>query len=253
MRSLVFHFAAAVACIALLLSHASADPPWFSRALVGLEVGPTAAQYAEGEQAQDYASRFDGAEIVKRSVEANAEYLVLWVRDGEFTFHTSELVPRPAVLGDRDVLREAVEEARKHKLPIIAYCQLQYPAHELRQHPEWKMCQADGKPIDYLVCFNSPYADSVKRLLTEIANYGIAGFHLDMVDQGFGPPHGCWCEHCQKRFEEEYGHPLPREIDWDHEHWDRMLKFRYATSDRFEKMLTAHIRSLDPNITVDFN
>jgi len=147
-------------------------------------------------------------------VAANAEYLVLWVRDGEFTFHNSKRVPKPEGLGQRDVLREAVDEARKHHLPIIAYCQLQYPSHELRQHPEWKARQADGKPINHLVCFNSPYTNVVKELLAEMTSYGIAGFHLDMVDQGFGPPHGCWCDHCQKLFQAEHGRPLPKAVNW---------------------------------------
>jgi hypothetical protein len=227
--------------------------PWFSRALVGMEVGPTGAQFGGGKHAPDYATHFNGRDIVRRCVEAKAEYLVLWVRDGEFTFHNSKQVPKPASFGDRDVLREAAEEGRKLNLPIIAYCQLQYPAHELRQHPEWKARQANGEPIHHLVCFNSPYTNVVKALLAEMLTYGIAGFHLDMVDQGFGPPHGCWCDHCQKLFPDEYGRPLPKGVNWEDEDWDRMLQFRYATSDRFEKMLTDYVRSLDPRATIDFN
>ncbi len=232
---------------------AATRTPWFNRALVGMEVGPTGAQFAGGKHAPDYARNFNGAEIARRCARANAEYLVLWVRDGDYTFHNSKLVPKPASFGDRDVLREAVEEGRKLDLPIIAYCQLQYPAHELRQHPEWKARQADGKPIDHLVCFNTPYTNVVKALLTEMLPYGIAGFHLDMVDQGFGPPHGCWCDHCQKLFQAEYGRPMPKGVNWEDEDWDRLLQFRYATSDRFEKMLTDYIRSLDARATVDFN
>ncbi len=238
----------------VLAGHLSAsEVPWFTRALVGMEVGPTGAQFAGGKHAPDYAANFNGRDIVRRAAAANAEYLVLWVRDGEFTFHDSKLLPRPPGQLDRDVLREAVEEGRKLGLPIIAYCQLQYPAYELRQHPEWKARQANGEPINHLVCFNTPYTNVVKALLAEMLSYGIAGFHLDMVDQGFGPPIGCWCEHCQSLFQAEYGRPLPKDINWEDEDWDRMLQFRYATSDRFEKMLTDHVRSLDPRATVDFN
>ena len=226
---------------------------WFSGALVGMEVGPTGAQFAGGKHAPDYARNFNGAEIARRCAAANAEYLVLWVRDGDYAFHNSKQVPKPASFGDRDVLREAVEQGRKLNLPIIAYCQLQYPAHELRQHPEWKARQVDGKPIDHLICFNTPYTNAVKALLAEMLDYGIAGFHLDMVDQGFGPPHGCWCDHCRQLFQAEYGRPLPKGVNWEDEDWDRMLQFRYATSDRFERMLTDYVRSLDPRATVDFN
>lgn len=226
---------------------------WYRSALVGMEVGPTGAQFAEGKHALEYARRFEGAEIVRRCVGANAEYLVLWVRDGDFSFHESRWVPRPPGLGGRDVLKEAVEAGREERLPIIAYCQMQYPAHELREHPEWKVREADGKPVDYLVCYNSGYTNVVKGLLEEMVGYGVAGFHLDMVDQGFGPPVGCWCGSCRALFRAEHGEEMPAGVDWGGAGWDRMLEFRYRTSDRFEKMLVEHVRSLDPSVTVDFN
>lgn len=228
-------------------------PAWFESALVGMEVGPTGSQFVEGKTAPLYAHKFNGRDIVRKCVEAHSEYLVLWVRDGEYTLHNSKLLPKPPGLGERDVLREAMDEAKKHHLPIIAYCQLQYPAYELRQHPDWKVRQANGDPINHLVCFNSPYADNVERLLSEIMAYGVDGFHLDMVDQGFGRPIGCWCDHCEKRFKSEYGTSMPKQADWKGEAWDQILKFRYSTSDRFEKRLTKYIRNIDPKVTVDFN
>lgn len=43
----------------------------------------------------------------------------IWVRDGDFTVHTSKLVPKRASFGDRDVLREAVvtDDPATHSLP----------------------------------------------------------------------------------------------------------------------------------------
>ena len=85
-----------------------------------------------------------------------------------------------------------------------------------------------------------------------MAGYGIDGFHLDMVDQGFGPPHGCWCDLCRQQFVVKYGHAMPKGITWD-EAWNHMLEFRYDTSDRFEQDLTAYVHNLNPKLTVDYN
>ena len=63
----------------------SAAKPWFERVIVGMEVGPTGAQfgYSDPNDAR-YCKLWNGREIVKKCVEANAEYLVLWLRDGDY-------------------------------------------------------------------------------------------------------------------------------------------------------------------------
>ena len=35
--------------------------------------------------------------------------------------------------------------------------------------------------------------------------------------------------------------------------WDDMQEFRYRTSERFERTLTAYIKSINPKATVDYN
>ena len=190
---------------------------------------------------------FNGRDIVRRCVEANAEYLVLWVRDGEFTFHDSKLLPKPASFGDRDVLREAADEARRHELPLIVYCQLQYPAYELRQHPEWKARTAESKPIDHLVCFNTPYTNVVKEVAGRNARVTASPVSTSTWWIKASVRHtaaGATIASSSSR--PSMDGPLPKGVNWEDEDWDRMLQFRYATSDRLEKMLTDYVRSLDP-------
>ena len=226
---------------------------WFRGSLIGMEVGPTGPQSHEFEPDKVYSSRFNGTEIINQSIKAGSQYMVIWGRDGEFAYYDSKIQPKAPGLGDRDVLRECVEAARPHNHPVIVYCVLQYPSLDLRNHPEWKMVQANGKPIDYLVCFNSPYRDHIKGILSEIMEYDIAGFHLDMVDQGFGPPHGCWCQHCRRKFEDRFNYPMPEnEKTWDN-HWDRILQMRYETSREFEEELVQFIKDRKPSLSVDFN
>ncbi len=230
----------------------AADLPWFRKSLVGLEVGPTGSQFGSSTHDTGFAVRFNGRDIARASKDCGAEYLVIWTREGDWAFYNSKLQPKPPGLGERDVLREAVDEGRTLGLPIIAYCQVQYPGHALREHPDWRMADKDGKPIDGRVCYRSGYLGYLKQMVGEQLAYGIAGFHLDMVDQGFGAPYGCWCATCQQEFQAQYGKPMPKGVTWD-EDWDRLLAFRYASSERFERELTAHIRKVNPRATVDYN
>jgi hypothetical protein len=226
--------------------------PWFTRALVGMEVGPTGAQWGHSDTNDSrYCARFDGREIVRHAVAAHSQYLVLWVRDGDYAYYDSKLLPKAPGLGARDPLREALEEARPHKLPIIAYCVVQQGGHFLKAHPEWEMRGADGKPIGRF-CYNSGYLEAMKQIVAEQLAYGIDGFHIDMVDQGFGPPYGCWCDACRSLFDKEFGQPMPKGVAWD-DAWDRMLEFRYRSSERFEQALYRHIKSINPRATVDYN
>ncbi len=240
------------ALLSVTLIAQAADQPWFRQSLVGLEVGPTGSQFGGSTNDTRFASRFSGRAIARAAKAAHAEYLVIWTREGDWAFYNSKLQPKPPGLGQRDVLREAVEEGRKLGLPIIAYCQVQSPSYTLHEHPDWCAVDKDGKPISGRVCYRSGYLDYMKTMVEEQLAYGIDGFHLDMVDQGFGPPYGCWCATCQKEFRAQHGRPMPKGVTWD-EDWDRFMEFRYSASERFENALTAHIRRVNPHATVDYN
>lgn len=231
---------------------ASKQEPWYRRSLTGMEVGPTGAQFGYSDPADArYSARFDGAEIVRRCAAAGCEYVVLWVRDGDYAYYDSKRLLKCPGLGTRDPLRDAVAEARRQRLPLIAYCVVQQAGHYLAAHPELEMRDPQGQRIGRF-CYNSGYLEVMKEIVAEQLAYGIDGFHIDMVDQGFGAPYGCWCDTCRTRFEAEYHHPMPTGVTWD-TRWDEMLEFRYRSSEQFERALYAYIKSLNPQASVDFN
>ncbi len=64
---------------------APAERPWFDKALVGMEIGPTGAQFGYSDTNDvRYCARFDGREIVRHALAAHSQYLVLWLRDGDY-------------------------------------------------------------------------------------------------------------------------------------------------------------------------
>ena len=157
-------------------------------------------------------------------------------------YYNSQLVPKALGLGERDILLETTQVAKDYNLPVVAYCQLQYPTYLLRTHPQFLMRSIDGQQIPGRVCFNSGYLHHIKQVVAEIGQYHIQGFHFDMMDQGFGLPYGCWCDKCQALFEADYGHPMPGRIDWDAD-WEKMLEFRYNASANFEQQLSQYVKS----------
>ena len=209
---------------------------WYERSLVGMEFGPTGAQFGHSDAKNArYCSKFGGREIARRCISANCEYLVIWARDGDYAYYDSKLLPKTPGLGTRDALLETMVEARKHNLPVIAYCVVQQGGHFLDEHSEYEMRDVRGNRIGRF-CYNSGYLEVMKDIVAEQLAYGIDGFHIDMLDQGFGPPYGCWCEHCRKKFKTQYSRDMPNGVTWDKD-WDWMLEFRYTTSEKFEKAL----------------
>jgi hypothetical protein len=161
------HFADILLSLLLLPITLRAEKPWYDRVLTGIETGPTGAQFGNSDAGDArFAVKFDGREIVRRAVGAHSEYLVMWVRDGDYAYYDSKLLPKPPGLGSRDPLREAVDEAAKHGIPVIAYCVVQQGGHFLKAHPEWEMRGPDGKPIGRF-CFNSGYLEATKPMFAE--------------------------------------------------------------------------------------
>jgi hypothetical protein len=217
-----------------------------------MEVGPTGAQFGHSDPTDSrYAARFDGREIVRQCVEAGAQYVVMWARDGDFAYYNSALLSKPPGLGDRDPLREAVDEAHARGIPLIAYCVVQQGGLYLDQHPEFAMRDPRGQKIDRF-CFNSGYLDAMRQILSEQLACGIDGFHVDMLDQGFGPPCGCWCDTCRTLFKTEAGVDPPPGPTWD-QAWDRFLDFRYGSSQRFARALRDHVKATNSRASIDFN
>ena len=197
-------------------------------------------------------SKATGKDIVQNILKAKAEYLVVFMKDQSFAYYNSKIARRCPQLKGRDLLKEVIDEAKKHSLPVIAYVQVQYDTSSWLAHPEWRMKDWDGNDIPGRLCYNSGYIEFIKSILEELMNYDIAGFHIDMLDWGFSPPYGCWCDKCREAFKREYGIDMPKGVSWDDD-WEKVLEFRYESDMRFCRELERFVHSRRPELSVDFN
>ncbi len=215
---------------------------------MGIEIGPTGAN----DKDLIFMSKATGKAFIEHCRMAHAEYVVVFMKDQNFAYYDSQIARKCPNLGERDLLRECLEEARKHDLPVIAYVQVQYDTSSWQAHPEWRMKDSNGEDIGGRLCFNSGYLEFIKQILAELMKCPIAGLHVDMLDFGFFPPYGCWCDRCQALFHDAYGIAMPAGATWD-DAWEKMLEFRCNSNTRFCQTLLAFVRAQRPEVSVDFN
>lgn len=224
------------------------EQPWFRRMLVGLEYGPTGAN--DGDDV--YMAGITGREIIDNVRRANAEYIIVFMKDHDFAYYNSKAGIKAPNLGERDLLQECIDEAKDHEIAVAAYLQIQYDNSSWHAHPEWRMKDSNGQDIPSRLCYNSGYLEDRKVFAAEMMEYEIVGFHFDMLDFGFGSPIGCWCDCCRKQFRATHGIEMPDGVTWD-EAWDKMLEFRCNSNANFCQELEAFVKNHDPALSVDFN
>jgi hypothetical protein len=227
------------------------DVLWYKRTLVGMEVGPSQTNAED----PTFYSKVSGKAIVDNLLKAKVEYAVIFMKDPDFAYYDSKVVRKCPSLGKRDLLREVLDAASEHKLPIIAYVVIQYDTSAWLAHPEWRMEDWEGNSVRPRLCFNSDYLEYTKRIAAELMRYEIVGFHFDMLDFGFAPPFGCFCQrYCQPLFHEVYGIEMPHPAmpTWD-EDWDKLLAFRANSNAHFSKELAKLVHATRSDVAVDFN
>ncbi len=219
------------------------DLPWYRRLLVGVEWGPTG-----GNDDPDFVSEVTGKEIIENCIKAQAEYVVVFLKDSH-AYYNSTVAHKYPGMGERDLLQECVDAARPHNMPVVAYCQVQYDGSAWNAHPEWRMKDQNGNDIGGRLCYRSGYLEFIKQVAAEMMEYEIQGFHFDMLDFGFGGPTGCWCDTCKRDFRKQHGIDLPKTGDA----WDKMLQFRCDSNTQFCQQLDAFVKSKRPDVAVDYN
>ncbi len=95
-------------------------------------------------------------------------------------------------------------------------------SHFLSYYPGSHICYSNGDMAPVQVCLNSPdFRRFMKDWIDTVAELGGKTIFWDEPtlpvketgEEGAHLFYGCCCPRCRKRFEEKYGHPMPRYLD----------------------------------------
>lgn len=119
-------------------------------------------------------------------------------------------------------------------------------------HPQWRCVNRAGVVSTQDYCPNSPWTEEffIPLLLEVMERYHPAHFWLDGV---WLPERDnlCCCEHCRRKFEQEYGRPLPMQPTRND--WLDLQPFYERSLDQAVSRIARAIRQRDPHILLACN
>lgn len=156
-----------------------------------------------------------------------------------------------------DLLAEAIQEARKHGIAIIAYYNVALNSHVAAANPDYRQRTADGQPITEAfgyydpLCMNSPYRDFVFGQLEEIAiNYEVAGFFFDIT---YVWKDCCYCEYCQNGYRQRFGSMMPANPQPGTGAYREWQTFQRDIRRHFLRDAANRLKSLNPQLLIGWN
>ncbi len=157
--------------------------------------------------------RLNVAEYFAAAAAAGMQTITFMTKDAFGNSYFDTKIGHKNVKLDGDLLAEAVVEARKHNIAIIAYYNVGLNSHVATDNPDYRQRTADQTPIKEafgfydLLCMNSPYRDYVYGQLREIAeSYDVAGFFFDIT---YVWDNCCHCEYCRMAYRNRFGYEAP--------------------------------------------
>ena len=213
-------------------------------------------------------SSIRGEDIVAFAESINANTVVIFARDAwGRAYYNSGIARKHAKLGDRDLLAEVVEAARRRGISVVVMIGHTTNPELYRKHPDWAQRRADGSVIAMdtdpsraggpmrwpLMCLNSPFLDHVREEVREVLSYGVDGVFLDSFRYMPDADRACFCKYCRARYREETSEELPEEVDWDSESYRRSFKWRYGVNVRGIRAVYERVKELNPQAIVVYN
>jgi hypothetical protein len=201
-----------------------------------------------------FLSEFDPEEYADMLVKSRSESVVCYCQShvGLFNYPT-KIGQQHAGWHGENMLQRMIDACHKRNVAVQIYTSLIFDRWAGDNHPEWRMRTWEGKiqgegGRQAVMCVNSPYREYVRQFVEEICqNFDFEGIRFDMTFW----PWICYCDHCQKRFDEEVGGPLPMTINWLDKKWVAFQRARERWLVDFASIATGTVRKLKPSASVE--
>ncbi len=156
----------------------------------------------------------------------------------------------------RDYLAAYLKKSRKAGYRTIIY----FNVHAIKpafgaDYPEWRQIRYNGTAIDDLYgietsfCVNSPWRNWVRDVCLDLCKYPIDGIFFD------GPCmfwNCCYCEHCKKKYREQYGTEIPPK-EAGHPELKKLASFQAESLGSFIGYCNQAIKSVRPDVALYTN
>lgn len=200
---------------------------------------------------------FDIARYMSEMAEAGMQTLTFMTKDAFGTSYYDTRVGHKNARLRTDLLAEAVKEARKHSIRLIAYYNVGLNSYVAGANPDYRQRNKEGEPVANafgyydMLCLNSPYRDYVAAQLTEIAEkYEVDGFFFDIT---YVWPTSCHCEYCRKWYVEQYGQTPPASPAPGSVELRRWQQFQKDIRAHFLRFVTGRLKAIAPRLEIGWN
>jgi hypothetical protein len=202
----------------------------------------------------EFLSKFDPNNYIDMLKLAGAQSAVVYTHShAGACFYPTKVGHMHQNLKGRDIFGEVLNICHKNNIKVVAYFSLIFDTWAYRNHPDFKIIDADGCGVNDksrygVCCLNSPYRDYVVAHIRELCqNYDFDGIRFDMTFW----PDVCHCKFCKEKYQKEVGGQIPTEPNWSDPNWVKFQRARERWLTEFAALATSTVKAIKPNVSVE--
>lgn len=164
---------------------------------------------------------YDAKQVVEYLEKTNSNSIIINAGGIIDFFPIEEPLGRKNVfMGDRDILKELVEECHAHDISVMVRVDFRgVEAERYEERPDWFAQDKNGKAKAgwggriHKPCYNGIYANdhAIQYIKNMMSRYPVDGIWENSVGFGDGP---CYCKVCRDKYREDTGKEIPTGDDY---------------------------------------